>query len=428
MGFVESIVLRVTFLAAILTWELSTPSSSINNGFDIDPEGYIMFCPCMGRFGNQISEFLGAMSFAKALNRTLVLPHFIEYTPYTAGSVQIPFDAYFRYRAVTVYHKAITMDFFMGTVGRQVYPDGKRTVLCYGPRYGQKEDTAKGCNAKEGNPFGPYWDHFGIDFDYSSFYGEKGLYYCGLDDTRMIKRWKEEYPADKFPVLAFTGTPASFPVKEEDVNNQRHILWSDTIWQKAEELVRTKLESPILAIHLRNGVDFTRACEHVNEGKEGNFFGSAACLGYENQKGFLSKEICAPSRKTIIKQLREAVKKHKINSIYISTDNDDMESSIKKNFPKLTVYSSGPHSDFKVDLCVMELANHWIGNCVSTFSSFVYRTRMLKKMDYGFWAFPEHAIPNPNAPKEIHFKTDITLGKDGGIMNEPVVTKVKEEL
>lgn len=52
------------------------------------------------------------------------------------------------------------------------------------------------CNAKEGNPFGPFWDTFSVDFDHSEYYGPLNY------DTHhqdMASRWNQQYPATKFP-------------------------------------------------------------------------------------------------------------------------------------------------------------------------------------------------------------------------------------
>lgn len=65
-----------------------------------------------------------------------------------------------------------------------------------------------GCHAKEGNPFGPFWDTFNIDFAGSEFYSP--LHYDTYYNPNMAIEWKEKYPPNKWPVIAFTGTHLSF--------------------------------------------------------------------------------------------------------------------------------------------------------------------------------------------------------------------------
>lgn len=95
------------------------------------------------------------------------------------------------------------MDNFMEKISSTVWPENERISFCYVHRSSiDKKDETKTCNAKEGNPFGPFWDTFGIDFVKSEFYGP--LHY-DVHHGNMTKQWQERYPADKFPVLAFTG-------------------------------------------------------------------------------------------------------------------------------------------------------------------------------------------------------------------------------
>lgn len=113
-----------------------------------------------------------------------------------------------------------------------------------------------GCSAKEGNPFGPYWDKFGIDFDADEFFGPLGYDPSFKDDKA---KWTSKYPADKYPVLAFTGAPGAFPVQEKNVHLQKYLKWSDKIDNEAQSFIDKFKKNPsdkLIGIHLRNGIDF----------------------------------------------------------------------------------------------------------------------------------------------------------------------------
>lgn len=284
------------------------------------------------------------------------------------------------------YHKVITMEKFMKNIAPIIWPKGKRKVFCYTAR-GEGND----CNAKDGNPFGPFWDTFGIDFDESVFY--KPLHY-DVHYHNIDEKWNDRYPADKFPILAFTGAPAPFPVQEDNRRLQQYLIWSDEILKKAKDFIKTMVpKGPFVGIHLRNGLDWVKACEHVEHSPL--LFAAPQCLGYKNEFGGATQELCFPTKDTILQQLRRVIKATKARSVFVASDDDHMITDIDKAFKDLKVKAyklqeSEPH----VDLAILGLSNHFIGNCISSFSAFVKRERDINNLLSSFWAFPPKGKTN----------------------------------
>lgn len=349
-----------------------------------------------GRFGNQADHFLGSLRFAHSINRTLVLPPWVEYRQGELNSRQIPFDTYFQVHPLSKFHRVITMENFMKFIAPEIWPPDQRIAFCYAQRDSlNKKIKNKSCNAKEGNPFGPFWNTFRIDFIGSEFFGPLtyDVFHQGL-----IDQWNEKYPANEWPVLAFTGAPANFPVKEENRQLHKYLIWSHEISNKAKQFISLDMAGkPFIGIHLRNGIDWIRACDHIKNSP--NLFSAAQCVGYRNEKGNATMEMCFPSRELIIKQLRQEIKKSKrksstngtVEAIFVASDNNFMIDDLNKIFHRFNVTAYRyPQSNPHVDLAILGMSNHLIANCISSFSAFAVREREINGLPTTFWGFSEN--------------------------------------
>lgn len=250
--------------------------------------------------------------------------------------MQVPFDNYFRVDKLQEFHDVITMEIFMKTIGPEIWPKEKRISFCYTNR-----GDSDGCNAKEGNPFGPFWDTFNIDFVGSEKYSPLQFDVYHGD---MVKKWSQKYPPSKWPVLAFVGAPASFPVQSENRHLHKYLVWNDDIKQKAKDFIKSEIPpGSFVGIHLRNGVDWIRACEHVKHSP--NLFAAPQCLGYRNEFGNATPEMCLPPLKTIVKQIKRILKTLKDPvAVFVASDNNYMltelsEALKRSEVKKLTLIS-----------------------------------------------------------------------------------------
>nr|CAD7205217.1 unnamed protein product [Timema douglasi] len=354
---------------------------TITLALDIDPNGYILYCPCMGRFGNQADHFLGVLGFAKGLNRTLALPPWVEYRYGEPRSIQAPFDTYFDVDSLRAFHRVVTMEVFMDEIAPIIWPPEKRIAFCYTAR-----GTSGGCNPKEGNPFGPFWDTFNVEFVGSELYGP--LHY-DIRHHDMAVQWHARYPPATWPVLAFTGAPASFPVQIENRELHRYLVWNKDIQSKAQEFIREKLpRGAFVGIHLRNGIDWVRACEHIPHTP--GLFAAPQCVGYRNEHGAATSEMCLPSRETMVRQVKRVLRSVKdARAVFVASDSNHMVPELTQLLRRMEVSvhklePSNPH----VELAILGSANHFIANCISSFSAFAKRARDVRGLPSSFWAFP----------------------------------------
>lgn len=354
--------------------------------------GYIIYCPCMGRFGNQAEQLLGTLLFAKALDRTLVLPPFINYgTNHTPELV--PFESIIQVEPIKEYHDVVLLTEFMRHNATENWPDGKRKFYCYSAR----DIKFNRCDALKGQPYKNFWTEFDVVEDSSIFHKPLSTTYQQAD------KWRSKYPASTHRVLAFVGPPSPFPAHEEAVKLQKYIKMSNRIEERAVEFREREdfLGKPYLSMHIRHGLDWKRACRLL-ESEDGlnQLFSSEQCTGYLTGRGPRQKldyETCLPSQKTISQKLNNSLAIYRlernsdIRHVHIATDNSNSDSwlSLRKDFPHIDfIFSGNDMTSTMLDIYLMAFADVFIGNCISSFSAFPARLRsqqpMLKEMTFYF--------------------------------------------
>ena len=168
------------------------------------------------------------------------------------------------------------------------------------------------------------------------------------------------------------------------------MIWSEKLIGQADEIITTLFNGEkFVGIHLRNGPDWENACNNIEEFD--SYMASPQCVEESGRK--VDRNLCFPTKETVLKDLENVLIKilnKTVKNIYIATDKSPMIKEINTHFKKLIVDLNVVYHDPLlplIDLIILGKSEYFIGNCVSSFTSFVKRERDINKLKSSFWAF-----------------------------------------
>ena len=130
------------------------------------------------------------------------------------------------------------------------------------------------------------------------------------------------------------------------------------------------------------------ACHHHLFWKPGrNLFSSSQCLGDNYEYGVFTLDMCLPPDDLIMTQVKRTLMEMKATSLFVAADDRPMIAELTQYLKmKVSVVRLDTPSAH-VDLAILAMADQYIGNCASTFSSFAARERRMHNKPVSFWAF-----------------------------------------
>ena len=300
---------------------------------------------------------------------------------------------------------------------------------------GWADPHTKACMVED-SPKQPFWRNLGVEFT--------SLEVLKTASHRMIKKVKH-------PVVALDCSPGRYPAEAKHDQIAKHLFWADPIRKEAEAFIKEHLPRPFVAVHIRQA--FLESCDRglvhstvqcapwvtvgseivptpsSEEGEQGAevlvqraaSYPIETCSGggagqmelhlIEVIKSLGGTMVTDETGAAIVPPRWEGV------SVFVASDHPLVGSGptgmswLTEHFDAKSI--EGGLSDMEtgylrpqVDLAIMDMANHMVGHCPSSFSHVSARMRLARGESVSYWGVPS-SLPKKPIVHEAEAKAEL---------------------